>query len=325
MGKRSDAAETTLLAIELLRRIPPHNRKVTTAQLQQQVAEAGFERDLRTIQRHMDMLSQHFPIHRDDRSRPYGYCWHKDAHAFGLARLTSQDALLLRLAQEHLRNLLPVNLMRSMEGFFEQARRTLHDEAGKGLDAQWAEKVRVVATSQPLLPPRIAPEVFEAVCEALYANLWLHLHYRNASGRILQAEIMPLGMAQQGPRMYLVCRFRGYDDDRLLALHRIQEAEVSTLPFDRPADFDLNRFDAEGRFGFGAGHRIHLQFCITHARGAHLLETPLSVDQQVEEEAGHYRVQATVMETAMLDWWLQAFGDAVWDIQRTPVDALPGG
>jgi len=52
MGKRSGTLETTLLAIELLRRIP-RNRKVTAEELHAQVKEAGFDRDLRTIQRQL--------------------------------------------------------------------------------------------------------------------------------------------------------------------------------------------------------------------------------------------------------------------------------
>ncbi|HNN89325.1 MAG TPA: WYL domain-containing protein, partial [Giesbergeria sp.] len=74
MPKRPDALETTLLAIELLRRIP-RGRKITTGELHQQLKDAGLERDLRTIQRQLEMLSQHFDIERDERSKPYGYRW----------------------------------------------------------------------------------------------------------------------------------------------------------------------------------------------------------------------------------------------------------
>ncbi len=90
-----------------------------------------------------------------------------------------------------------------------------------------------MATSQPLLPPKIVPGVFEIVSESLYSNRWLHLDYRNSGGKRGKVEVMPLGLAQQGPRLYLVCRYRGYDNERSLALHRILSAEMSTLTFDR--------------------------------------------------------------------------------------------
>ena len=56
MAKRPGTLETTLLAIELLRRIP-RSGKVSASELQQQLAEAGFERDLRSIQRLLKSLA----------------------------------------------------------------------------------------------------------------------------------------------------------------------------------------------------------------------------------------------------------------------------
>lgn len=315
MGKRSDTLESTLLAIELLRRVP-RGRKVTASELHQQLKEAGFDRDLRTIQRQIEMLSEHFHLERDDRNKPYGYRWPEHAKGLSLPNLTLQESLLLRLAEEHLRNLLPVRLMKSMEGFFAQARQNLGPAGPETLEREWPGKVRVVATSQPLLPPKIPPGVLEAVCEALYANAWLHLDYKNAAGHLRQIEVMPLGLAQQGPRLYLVCRFKDYDNERTLALHRIQAAQASTLPFKRPKDFDLKRFDDEGRFGFGDGKKIRLTFRITKAEGAHLLESPLSTDQQVKEFNEDYEISATVIDSAMLEWWLRAFGDAVSKVRR---------
>lgn len=315
MGKRSDTLESTLLAIELLRRVP-RGRKVTASELHQQLKEAGFDRDLRTIQRQIEMLSEHFHLERDDRNKPYGYRWPEHAKGLSLPNLTLQESLLLRLAEEHLRNLLPGRLMKSMEGFFTQARQNLGPSGPETLEREWPAKVRVVATSQPLLPPKIPSGVLEAVCEALYANVWLHLDYKNAAGQSRQIEVMPLGLAQQGPRLYLVCRYKDYNNERTLALHRIESAKASTLPFKRPKDFDLKRFDDEGRFGFGDGKKVRLTFRITKLEGAHLLESPLSTDQQVKEIGGEYEISATVVDSAMLEWWLRAFGDAVSKIQR---------
>jgi predicted DNA-binding transcriptional regulator YafY len=210
--------------------------------------------------------------------------------------------------------------MKSMEGFFTQARRNLGPESSAHLEREWLAKVRVVATGQPLLPPKIAPGIFEAVSEALYLNRWLHLDYRNAAGKRNKVDVMPLGLVQQGPRLYLVCRYRGYDNERNLALHRILSAEMSTLTFDRPKEFDLKKYDDDGRFGFGDGEKIRLSFRIKRDAGLHLLESPLSSDQQVVElDDGTLEVTATVVDSAMLEWWLRGFGDAVTYMRKHPV------
>jgi len=319
MAKRPDTLETVLLAIELLRRIP-RGRKVTASELHDQLKDAGIERELRTIQRQMEMLSKHFEIERDDRNKPYGYRWLDQAKGLSVPNLTAQQSLLLGLAEEHLKNLLPTRLMKSMESFFAQARRNLGPDSNSRLEREWASKVRVVATSQPLLPPKIVPGVFEVVSEALYGNRWLHLDYRNAGGKRSTVEVMPLGLAQQGPRLYLVCRYRGYDNERSLALHRILSAEASTLSFERPKEFDLKKYDDDGRFCFGEGQRIRLTFRIDKDTGLHLTESPLSVDQQVAEiNDKQLEITATVVDSAMLQWWLRGFGDAISDVQRFPI------
>ena len=61
--------------------------------------------------------------------------------------------------------------MKSMDGFFSQARRQLDDAKNSLLERQWLDKVHVVSTSQPLLAPKIVAGVFEQVSNALYAVL----------------------------------------------------------------------------------------------------------------------------------------------------------
>lgn len=316
MPQRPDTYETVLLAVELLRRIP-RSHKITAAELHRQLKDAGLERTERTIQRQLEMLSRHFEIDRDDRSKPYGYRWRERAQHLAVPHLTPQESLLLQLAEEHLKYLLPARLMQSMNSFFTQARRNLGGNSNARLEREWPRKVRVVATGQPLLPPTYAPGVLEEVSDALYANQWLDLDYKNASGKHQSIKVMPLGLAQQGSRLYLVCRYEGFDNERSLALHRIRKAQKSTLTFERPAEFDLQRYDNDGRFGFGEGKKIRLKFCIRHEAGFHLMETPLSKDQQVRKlEEGWLEITATVVDSLMLEQWMKGFGDKVKEIQK---------
>lgn len=316
--KRPDNLETLQLAIELLRRIPRRS-KVSAAELHGQIEAAGLKRDLRTIQRQLELLSQHFDIERDDSSKPYGYRWKEQSSGLSLMMLTEQESLLLLLARRHLENLLPNRLMKSMDGFFRQASARLGDPINPGRGRQWLDKVRVVSTSQPLLPPSITDGVFEQVSDALYADQWLEVVYLNASGKRTQAQVMPLGLVQQGPSLYLVCRFEGYDDERSLALHRMQSAKATQRRFDRPQDFNLQRYDDDGRFGFGEGRRIRLQFSIDKTAGQHLLETPLSTTQTVKVHPNYLRITAEVVATAQLEWWLRGFGENVWSVRRSPI------
>ena len=173
----------------------------------------------------------------------------------------------------------------------------------------------MVSTSQPLLPPKVDANVFQQVSDALYGNQWLDVDYKNAEGDRKTSRVMPLGLAQQGPRMYLVCQYEGYNE-RSLALHRFISAKASTLTFERPKDFDLKQFDDDGRFGYGDGTKIRLSFRITKDAGLHVVECPLSADQQVVELDGAYEIAATVVDSAMLDWWLRGFGGEISFINK---------
>ncbi len=324
MPKRPDTHETVLLALELLRRIP-RTRKVSASELHEQLTAVGVERDLRTVQRQLEMLSEHFDIERDSRNKPYGYRWKDRAVGLALPLLSEQESLMLTLAEQHLRNLLPAKLMKAMEAFFTQARTNLGPHSNAKIEREWLSKVRVVRENQPLLAPKVRPEVFEEVSNALYGNRWLTVDYTNASGKSTKADVMPLGMAQQGHRLYLVCRYRGFANERSLALHRMKSAQASTLTFERPKNFDLQKYDDDGRFGFGEGKQVRLTFIINNDSGIYLLESPLSEDQQVENLEGQLKISATVVDTLQLDRWLNGFGDQITKIEKIFVKSSAKG
>ena len=323
MAKRPDTLQTVMLVLELLKRIPK-TRKVSARELHEQLP-AHLARDLRTVQRQLDLLCDAFDIERDDSSKPYGYRWKERAVGLAIPRMSEQESIVLALAQANLAKLLPAHLMRSMSGFFAQAERHLAGEADASRSArEWLGKVRVVETSQPLMPPPISPGVFEQVSDALYWNRWLALDYRNAAGKRTQVRVMPLGLAQQGQRLYLVCRFEGYDNERSLALHRIRAATALPHVFERPRDFSLDSYDEDGRFGFGEGRTIDLHFWIERGAGEHLFETPLSADQTMQPVTGGYEVRATVVESEHFRRWLRGFASGV-KVRRPKALLEPSG
>lgn len=322
MSKRPNPHDTLQLSIKLLHTIPKRGT-ITATELQKKLANDGFAREPRTIQRLLESLcdADLYGIERDMSSKPYRYRWKESARGLTIGSLSPQECLLLTLAEQQLSSLLPTKLMKSMDSFFDQARSQLGETAKNQREREWLDKVRVVGTSQPLLPPKIDPDVFEQVSTALYGNQWLDVDYKNAEGERKTFKVMPLGLAQQGPRMYLVCRFDGYDNERCMALHRFISAEASTLMFERPKDFNLKQYDDDGRFGYGDGTQIRLSFRIEKGAGLHVVECPLSLDQQVVELDDAYEITATVVDSDMLDWWLRGFGDRVENIKKMELNS----
>jgi predicted DNA-binding transcriptional regulator YafY len=316
MPQRPPGLETVHIALKLLNRFP-RSGFVTTNDMVRCLEDVGIKRDLRTVQRLLDMLSEAFDIERDTRSKPYGYKWKSQAKPLSLPGLSASESLVLAMGQAHLSQLMPARVQKEMRTFFEQADGNLRnfDTTSKTPKLQkegaWLKKVRVVPLTQPLLPPTIQAGVFEAVSDALFHDHWLTVKYTNAAGKQQAADVMPLGLAQQGVRLFLVCRFEGFKDDRTLALHRMQSAKDTSRPFERPADFDLERYDNEGRFGFGEGKLIKLKIAVSDFHRLILEETPLSKDQTIELVRGRNIVTATVVESQQLVWWLRGLGNEV--------------
>lgn len=304
---RPNNHETLLMTLAMLDMVPKVG-KISAPEIHQRLREMGFDRDLRSIQRQLELLSTQFAIERDDSGRPYGYKWKAEAKGISIPGLTLHESLLLNMAEKYLRNLLPSSLKQAMDGFFSQARFNLSPSTNDRLERRWMDKVRVVSTSVPLLPPDIKKGVLETVSQALFHETWLELDYSNVKGERHKHRVMPLGLAQQGARLVLVVRFEGYENERSLALSRVHAAVDTQLPFPRVKDFDLAKYDDEGRFGFGYGKIIQLKFRIEKQIGMFLTESRLSNDQTVVDLGDLLEFTASVVESEHLVWWLRGFG-----------------
>ncbi|MDB1145344.1 MAG: hypothetical protein KGV48_003315 [Alcaligenaceae bacterium] len=183
-SNRQEAQKTALLLLEILHHIPKRSY-ISASEVHQRLCSAGHTLTLRSVQRHLKDLSEHFDIECNNTSRPYGYRWLNNAESFSLSSLTPQESLLLRLAEQQLSNLLPAKVINNLSGFFEQARKNLnpYNQEYPELDKQWLNKVRIVSVTQQLLPPAIDDEVLDSISNALYYNNWLQLDYQKIDGK----------------------------------------------------------------------------------------------------------------------------------------------
>ena len=298
----------------MLRMVPRAPQKVAARELCERLGAAGFEVTKRTVERDLKELSTVFPIVVDNRDRPYGWSWLRDASSFDLPGLTLPEALTLTLVEQHLQHHLPPNAVDALRPHFQSAARTLAAVDDTAPPRAWLDKVRSVLPQQPLLPPRMDDECQRIVYLALMQDRQLKLHYRkrDAEAPTVYASVHPLAVVQRGGLVYLVCMFGSYDDVRTIALHRVQHAEALYEAARRKPDFDIDAYIASGQFGVIAGEPITLRAVFTRAAGEHLFETPLSADQVLaSDETGRLHLAATVPNTRALVWWLLGFGDGV--------------
>lgn len=305
--------DTQLRQWAMLKRIPQHPRQITAREITENLESEGFEVSKRTVERDLLSLSEIFPLLSNERSRPYGWSWNKDAESFSLPSMSPLQALTLELAHDHLATLLPASLVATLAPYFKCAEGVLSSGDGVQKMASWRKKVAIVPPTQPLIPPDYSAEIIEAVHSALLTEQQLEISYISRDqGDAKTYPAHPLGLVQRGDVTYLVATLYDYTDVRMFALHRIKSAQVLDQPVKSPENFELAEYIRQGAFGFEENGEIKLVLCFTAPAAEHLRETQLSLDQQIEPDKPEWvRLQATVTDTAQLRWWLRAFGDQV--------------
>ena len=303
--------ETILRQWQMLRYIPRYPHKISARELKEKLDSENFTVSKRTIERNLMDLSATFPLALDDRDKPYGWSWQKDAPAFDLPGLGNSEALTMMMVEQHLNTLLPATTLEVLEPYFKAAKQHLKTLPKAQQVSSWLNKVRTVSPNQPLLPPKIRPEVQHAVSEGLLMDRQLQITYRRRGDpKTAQYRIHPLALIQRGGLVYLAVCINDHHDTRTLALHRIETVTILKESSQYPAEFNIDDEIAKGRFGFGDGTMITLKAKFRHGCGDHLFETPLSKDQKVEElPDGNLLLTATVASTPQLSWWLLALGD----------------
>jgi len=187
--------DTQLRQWAMLKRIPQHPRQITAREIYEHLESEGFEVTKRTVERDLLSLSEIFPLQSNERSRPYGWSWNKDAAAFALPSMSPLQALTLELAHDHLATLLPASLLDTLGPYFKCAHGVLSSGEGVKKLANWRKKVAIVPSSQPLIPPHYPEEIIEAVHSALLSEQQLEISYASREqGETKNYRVHPLGM-----------------------------------------------------------------------------------------------------------------------------------
>jgi len=216
------------------------------------------------------------------------------------------------LVEDTIKPLLPVSMLEGLEARFRQAEKQLAALSKENRRAKWANKVRTVSPTLPLIPPVIDSTVLATVQEALLADLQIDVDYHAIAyedGK--QKRLHPLAMVTRGAVTYLIATALENDDVRLYAMHRIHKATSTGEAVKRPADFDLDEYIRAGGMQFGNGKTIRVSANISPFLARILEETPLSNDQKLKSEGDQVKLTATVADTWQLTWWLMSYGDNI--------------
>ena len=297
----------------MLRMIPRYPRKITAREMMEKLSSEGFTMTKRSVERDLQSISATFPLVSDEREKPYGWSWAQHAPSFDLPGLSPSEALTFKLAQDYLTKLMPHNMVLQLAPYFESADKTLNATDHTSRLSNWHHKIAVALPGQPLLAPEIDPIILHCIETALIEERQLTVEYvSRQETSIRQYTVHPLGLILRGQISYLACTLFGYQDIRLLAMHRIKSVVKLTEQSIRPGDFSVKDYAHSSALGFNDLGLINLCIKFKTEAALHLYETPLSVMQTIEEVAdGYVIVKAEISDNAQLSWWILGFGDQV--------------
>ena len=303
---------------------------LTTQIIFKRLQGTAEEMDERSVQRVLALLGEGgFLETVNPDAKPLQWRWPKGRKFMTLPRMAEQEILAFRLLERFLEPLLPPDSYDALRPYFEIAQRELDRMPGWASVRNWETKVRVVPPAQPLLPPEPPPEltgatarqdwerqqeqIRAAILEALFENRQCAVEYQQLwRDEPARWTLHPLAYLQRGPAFYLLCTIADYADVRQLAVHRMLSAQVLDQKASKPAGFNVDQEVERSQGMGGSGEPLRLVARFWKRAGLHLLETRLAADQVAEDEGDdHFRLTATVNDTAQLRWWLLSFGSKV--------------
>ncbi len=303
--------ETLLRHWLLLRHLPVSPKKVDAATLERACHERGMSVTRRSVQRDLIDLSRAFPVVCDDRTKPFGWSWARDADPLEVPAMDPQTALAFRLVGDYLVRLLPRTTFAALTPHVRRAEQVL-GALPENLLAGWPEKVRVLPRGVPVTPPDVRSEVLNAVYRGLLEDRCLRVTYtRRGANQSKTYEVHPLGLVFRDAIVYLVVWREGEEGPVQLVLHRMQAAEVLETPRRTPDAFDLDAYIRSGAFGMLLGDaplalRVKFRRVVTHR----LAEAPVGKDQRlVDLPDDDVMLEVTLPDTIELRTWLLGFGD----------------
>jgi predicted DNA-binding transcriptional regulator YafY len=276
--------------------------------------EDGIEAEKRAVERDMVELTGDFPIDCIDTEKPYKWFWTgKDTLA--IPAMGQFTALTFHLAEEYLKPLLPAQSLEYLRPNFSTAEHVLED-IDKRRTRRWLKKIRVVPRSLRLIGAPIADGIYDTITQALYDDKQIEVTYiasSNEKGSPNTYAIHPYALIHRDATTELIGKIDKDNKIRRWPLHRMQTAHILNKISATPRSFDLDEFIESQLAHPLSGKQITLKLwiCKEGFGQAHVLETRLSDDQQVEYVDDGLIVTATVYETIELKWWLLGMGQRV--------------
>jgi predicted DNA-binding transcriptional regulator YafY len=246
--------------------IPSHGKKPrTVAELALEIDQLGLttgatkgESTAARVRRAIRKLKDQSPgcISESIKEGQAAYNWSETA-SLSLAGINQEELIAMGVLQHYGTDLVSQRVRRVLEPYFYRAKEEMVDrgiatglsepKATKTVDA-WLTKVAVLPAVLPFKRPEVNAEVEATIHEALFNQHTLSLRFKNKSKELKKPgmTVSPLGIVQQGVRIYLVALDHYANQVKTFLLHRIASVGPAREEYRAPKGWNLKQFLRKG-------------------------------------------------------------------------------
>ena len=308
---------------KLLQLLPSQGPGRSVETLTELLSDAGYKVTRRTVERDLPTLKKVFPLEcltGEAHTDAYRWRWEKNA-VRDIGGLSVAEALSLKLVESTLRNLLPAELLHTLEPRFGLAGRVLAELQKGNRTARWPQRVRSIPRTLELEPPKVSAQVLEAVQEALLADEQLEMQYKALQEDAPSLRVVhPHALLHKGQITYLVASRSDGTGTRLYAIHRMHSARPNGQRATQ-SGFDLGSYLTqeahEPSLTPAPSPEIKLVARVSRNLAKLLRETPITKDQTLVADGDRFRITATVREHQGLRRWILGHGNAIEVLKPT--------
>lgn len=300
--------------LTLLREIPIHPRKITSAELADKLKESGFTVTKRSVERDLRWLSESdvVMLDCDQRDRPFGWSYAKNFRGFDFPSMSPSSAMAVKLMTMYMSDILPPPTQRALKEHVARADAVLERTNEDYLRA-WPKKIRVLPRGFVHAPPSYAPGTLDIVYTAVLTGKQFRANYTKIDGDSKERDINVYGIVVRPPLTYLVATYHTDQNPFVLALHRLSKVKLLQEPVIPIRGFDLDQYIATGELNIALGDSdIRLVIHAGREIGPRLRETPLGPDQQITKLSDEqYTIAVTIRDTLDLRNYLLGLGNQI--------------
>ena len=299
------AKDTLVRIVSMLGLIPIYPRWTTARLLHTALLARGFDISKRTVERDLNNVSSLFELIDEETSEGRKWSFSRDAKQVFLPSLSIEEALSLKMTQQHLKLFLPANVFNTLNTLFKKADDVISQQPAY---AQWSQKVAVIPPGLDIKTHEIPLEISKIIYAGILNNKMIEVTY----GRLRNPrKIKPLGLIIRNNKLVIPCIFDGYNDVRIIVAHRIKQAQLTTFSF--AEDFNLAEYvNSDAPRNLIVADDIFLELKVRGVAATMLQESTIGKNQRLDKvDETWWLFSATLKHTFELEHWIKGHIDSI--------------